>query len=65
MTANVGNVAQLRAIITSHTMHVQDHVLHIARRYNNFEIPIHLMTVGLLNTISVYKMSRPTDFQNL
>jgi len=41
MAADAGNVPQLRAIITSHTvcsMHVQDDVLHTARRCNNFDL---------------------------
>jgi len=40
MAADVGNVPQLRAIITSQTvcsMHVQDDVLRSARRCNNFD----------------------------
>jgi len=41
MAADAGNVSQLRAIIPSHTvcsMHVQDDVLHTARRCNNFDL---------------------------
>ena len=41
MSADAGKVPQLRAIITSHTvcrMHVQDDVLRIARRCNNFDV---------------------------
>jgi len=41
MAADAGNVPQLRAIITSHTVcsvHVQDDVLRSARRCNNFDL---------------------------
>jgi len=41
IAADAGNVPQLRAIITSHTVcsvHVQDDVLHTARRCNNFDL---------------------------
>jgi len=40
MAADAGNVPQLRAIITSHTvcsMHEQDDVLRTARRCYNFD----------------------------
>jgi len=40
MAAGAGNVPQLRAIITSHTvcsMHVQDDGLRTARRCNTFD----------------------------
>jgi len=41
MATDAGNVPQLRAIITSHTvcsMHVQDDVLHTAHRCNDFDL---------------------------
>ena len=33
---------------TTHSMHIHDHILYTARRCNNFEFTIHLMTVGML-----------------
>jgi len=41
MAADAGNVPQLQAIVTLHTvssMHVQDDVLRTARRCNNFDL---------------------------
>jgi len=71
MAAYVGNVPQLRAIITSHTvcsMHVQDDVLRTARHCNNFDFRFIwwlLVCQALHYCISVFKTSRPTDFQKL
>ena len=70
MTADAGNVSQLLAIITSHTvcsMHLQDDVyciLHavattsIWKLFDDCYYDKHC-------TISVFETSRPTDFQNL
>ena len=69
MAVNAGNVPQLWAIITSHTVRTFK-VMHCTRHAacNNFEFTINLMNVGFLTTqyfSRLFKMSRPTDFQNL
>jgi len=48
--------------LSHHTrsMHVQDDVLYNARRCNNFQIKIHLMTAGLLN-IAIFQHLKCQD----
>jgi len=56
MAADAGNVPQLRAIITSHTvcgMHVQDDVQAYWTPLQQLRFWIHLMTVSMLNTALV------------